>query len=56
VSEVTVEVTWVKRPDCGQLMDDHVRLRSPHSLRDQIAIKRIRDDRHSAQVVEHRPL
>jgi len=37
-------------------MDDHVRPRPPHGLRDLIGIKRVRDHRHSAQLVEHRLL
>jgi hypothetical protein len=32
-------------------MDDHVRLRSAHGLRDLIGIKRVRDHRHRSQLV-----
>ena len=34
-------------------MDDHVRPRAGHGLRDLIAIERVRDHRHSAQLGEH---
>jgi hypothetical protein len=34
-------------------MDDHLRLRPRHGLRDLIGIKRVRDHRHSAQIAEH---
>src|ERR671912_1998580 len=37
-------------------MDDHVRPRPAHSLCDLIGIERVRDHRHSAQLVEHRLL
>jgi hypothetical protein len=40
----------------GRLMDDHVRPRPAHGLRDLIGIKRVRDHRHSAELVEHRLL
>jgi hypothetical protein len=54
--EIALHVACVQRSDRGQLMDDHVRLRLAHGLRDLIRIKRVRDDRHSAQLVEHRLL
>jgi len=37
-------------------MNDHLRSRAGHDLRDLIAIKRVRDHRHSAQLVEQRLL
>ena len=40
----------------GQLMDDHVRPRPAHGLRDLIGIERVRDHRHRAQLAEHRLL
>ena len=40
----------------GQLMDDHVRPRPAHRLRDLIGIKRVRDHRHSTQLADHRLL
>jgi hypothetical protein len=49
-------MTHVNRTDRGQLMDDHVRFRARHGLRDLIGIKRVRDHRHSAQLVKHRLL
>jgi hypothetical protein len=54
--EIAVEVTRVNRPDRGQLVDDHVRPRAAHGLRDLSGIKRVRNHRHSAQLGEHRPL
>ena len=54
--EIAIEVTCVNRPDRGQLVDDHVRLRPAHGLRDLIGIERVRDHRHRAQSVEHRLL
>ena len=55
--EVAVEVTQVQgRWNRGQLMDDHLRPRPAHGLRDLIGIKRVRDHRHSAQLVKHRLL
>ena len=55
--EVAIEVTQVQqRWNRGQLMDDHVRPRPAHGLRDLIGIERVRDHRHSAQLVEHRLL
>jgi hypothetical protein len=44
--EITLEVAQVHRSDCGQLVDDHVRLGSRHRRRDLIGIKRVRDHRH----------
>jgi hypothetical protein len=40
----------------GQLMDDHVRPRAAHGLRDLVGLKRVGDHRHSAQLGEHRLL
>jgi hypothetical protein len=54
--EIAIEMTHVQRTDRGQLMDDHVRPRFAHGLRDLIGIKRVRDHRHCAQLVEHRLL
>ena len=54
--EIAIEMTQVNRPDRGQLMDDLVRRSLAHRLRDLIGIKRVRDHRHSAQLVEHRLL
>ena len=55
--ESAIEVTQVQLfRNRGQLMDDHVRPRPAHGLRDLIGIKRVRDHRHSAQLVEHRLL
>jgi hypothetical protein len=55
--EIAIEVTQVQLlRNRGQLMDDHVRPRPAHGLRDLIGIERVRDRRHSAQLVEHRPL
>ena len=54
--EIAIEVTQVKPANRGQLMDDHIRLRPSHGLRDLVGIKRIRHHRHSAQLVEHRLL
>ena len=55
--EIAIEVTHVERlGNRGQLMDDHVRPRPRHGLRDLIGIKRVRDHRHSAQLAEHRLL
>ena len=54
--ENAIEVTHVQRSNRGQLMDDHVRPRPAHGLRDLIGIKRVRNHRHSAELVEHRLL
>jgi hypothetical protein len=54
--EIALHVTRVDRTDRGELMDDHVRLGSRHGVRDLVTIKRVRDHRHGAQLVEHRPL
>ncbi|HWE08455.1 MAG TPA: hypothetical protein VG325_03825 [Solirubrobacteraceae bacterium] len=54
--EVAIEVTQVNRPDRGQLMNDHLRPRPRHGLRDLIGIKRVRDHRHSPQLGQHRLL
>ncbi|HEY7622034.1 MAG TPA: hypothetical protein VH834_19845 [Solirubrobacteraceae bacterium] len=55
--EVAVGMPHVHRfGDRGQLVDDHVGLRPPHGLRDLIGIERLRDHRHGAQLLEHRPL
>src|SRR5829696_7968365 len=37
-------------------MDDHLWPRQGHGIRDLIGIERVRDHRHSAQLVEHRLL
>jgi hypothetical protein len=49
-------MTHVNRTDRAQLMDDHVRPRARHGLRDLIGIKRVRDHRHSEQLTPHRLL
>jgi hypothetical protein len=54
--EIAIEVTHVQGSNRGQLMDDHVRPRAAHGLRDLVGIKRVRDHRHSAQLREHRLL
>jgi hypothetical protein len=54
--EIAIEMTHVQRSDRGQLMDDHLGPRPAHRLRDLIGIERVRDHRHRAQLVEHRPL
>ena len=54
--EIAIEVTHVHRSNRGQLMDDHVRPRPAHGLRDLIGIKRVCNHRHGAQLVEHRLL
>ena len=54
--EVAIEMTHVDGTDSSQLVDDHVRPGPPDGLRDLIGIKRVRDDRHSTQLVEHRLL
>jgi hypothetical protein len=54
--EIAIEMTRINRTDSGQLVDDHVRPRTPDGLRDLIGIKRVGDDRHSAKLVEHRLL
>ena len=54
--EIAIEVTRVQSPDRGQLIDDHLRLRPRHGLRDLTGIKRVRDHRHGAQIAEHRLL
>jgi hypothetical protein len=48
----------VPRDPCqrGQLVHDHFRSRSRHGLGHLIGIECVRDDRHRAQVAEHRPL
>ena len=54
--KIAIEVTHVQRTDRGQLMHDHVRLSRTHRLRDLIGIEGVGDYRHSAQLVERRPL
>ena len=55
--EMAVEVTHVQQlSDRGQLMDDHVRPRPAHGLRDLIGIKRVRDHWDGAELLEHRLL
>jgi hypothetical protein len=54
--EIALHVTRVDGTDRGELMDDHVRLGSRHGLRDLAGIKRVRDHRHGAQLLEHRLL
>jgi hypothetical protein len=55
--EITLHVTRVHRfRNRGQLMDDHIRSRPAHGLRDLIGIKRISDHRHRAQLVKRRSL
>jgi hypothetical protein len=55
--EIAIEVTQVQRRwNRGQLMDDHLRPCRRHGLGDLLGIKRVRDHRHSAQLVEHRLL
>jgi hypothetical protein len=54
--EIAIEMTHVDRTDRGQLMNDHIRPRDGDRLRDLIGIKRVRDHRQSAELVEHRPL
>jgi hypothetical protein len=54
--EIAIEVSRADRTDRGQLMDDRLWLRPAHRLRDLIVIKRVRDHRHSAQLVEQRLL
>src|SRR5215207_7887939 len=51
-----LEVTHTHPCERGQLMDDHVRPRPAHRLRDPFGIERVRDHRHSAELVEHRLL
>ena len=48
--EIAIEMTHVERSDRGQLMDDHLRPRPRHGLRDLIGIKRVRDHRHGAEL------
>jgi hypothetical protein len=54
--EVAIEMTHVHRTDRGQLMNDHLRPRPRHGLRDLIGLKRVRDHRNSAQLIQHRLL
>jgi hypothetical protein len=54
--ETAIEMTHVNRADRRQLMDDHLRPRPRHSLRDLIGIKRVRDHGHGAHVVKQRLL
>ena len=51
--EVTIEVAHVERPDRGQLMHDHLRVRPAHRLGDLIGIERISHDRHRAELGQH---
>jgi hypothetical protein len=53
--EVALQVAHVHRGKCGQLMDDHVRPRPRHRLRDLIGIKRVGDHQHRPQLGQHRP-
>ena len=48
--EITIEVAHVNRPDRGQLVHDHVRVRPAHRLGDLIGIKRISHHRRRAQL------
>ena len=48
--EIAIEVPHVHLPNRGQLMDDHVRPRPGHRLRNLIGIKRVRDHRHRTQL------
>jgi hypothetical protein len=55
--QVTIGMAHVHRlRNRGQLMNDRIRPRPDHRLRDLIGIKRVRDHRHRAQLVEYRPL
>src|SRR5215208_5117939 len=54
--DAALEATHAPPCKCSQLMDEHVRLRLAHRFRNLIGIERVRHHRHSAQLVEHRPL
>ena len=54
--EIAIEMTHVKRTNRRQLMDDHLRPRPRHGVRDLLGIKRVRDYRHSAKLGEQRLL
>jgi hypothetical protein len=54
--EIAIEMTRGHLSNRGQLMDDHVRTRPANGLSDPIGIKRVRDHRHGAELVEHRLL
>ena len=55
--EIAIEMTWVKTArDRGQLMDDHVRPRPVHGLRDLIRIQRIGNHRRRPKLIEQSPV
>jgi hypothetical protein len=54
--EIAIHVSQVQRSNCGQLVDNHVRLRPAHGLRNLLGIKGVCDHRHSAELMEHRLL
>jgi hypothetical protein len=54
--DAALEVTRVEPSERRQLMDDHVRPRPAHGLRDPIGIECVGDHGHRPQLLEHRLL